>query len=126
MMKNTMENRELKQRWKNETSERKDSIVEFIKDYFENRRTQRQEGNERIEEYDSFTELHFSGSNFDVLTKIKTGKAEPKQINVYYEGDEIKQIHVLYDSEGKGHNIDVYLKGSAIEDYLKDTEVKED
>lgn len=39
MMKNTMENRELKQRWEDETSERKDSIVEFIKDYFENRRT---------------------------------------------------------------------------------------
>jgi len=68
-MKNTMEDRELKQRWKDETSERKDSIVEFIKDYFENRRTQRQEENERIEEYDSFTELHFSGSNFDVLAK---------------------------------------------------------
>ena len=42
MMGDTMENRELKQQWKDETSERKDSIVEFIKDYFENRRTQRQ------------------------------------------------------------------------------------
>ena len=126
MMGDTMENGELEQRWKDETSERKDSIVKFIKDYFENRRTKTRGESEEMKDYDSFTELHFSGSNFDVLTKVKTGEVEPKQVNVYYEGDEIKQMHILYDSEGKGHNIDVYLKGSAIEDYLKDTEVKED
>ena len=57
-------------------------------------------------------------------SKIKTGEAEPKQINVYYEEDEIKQIHILYDSEGKGHNIDVYLKGEAIEDYLQENEAE--
>ena len=124
MMENTMGNKELKQRWENETSERKDSIVQFIKNYFESRRVGKQEGDERIEDYDSFTEFHFSGSNFDVLTKVKKGEAEPKQVNVYYEGKEIEQIHVLYDSEGKGHNIDVYLKGRALEDYLGDVEAE--
>ena len=121
-----MENRELEQQWKDEISERKSSIVEFFKNYFKSGRMQKEGESEEMKDYDSFTELHFSGSNFDVLTKVKTGEVEPKQVNVYYEEDEIKQIHVLYDSEGKGHNIDVYLKGSAIEDYLKDAEVKED
>ncbi|MCK5476159.1 MAG: hypothetical protein KAI71_06300 [Candidatus Pacebacteria bacterium] len=124
MMGDAMENRELKQRWKDETLERKDSIVEFIKNYFENRRTQREGDNEEKKDYDSFVELHFSGANVNVNSKIKTGEAEPKQINVYYEEDEIKQIHILYNSEGKGHNIDVYLKGEAIEDYLQENETE--
>ena len=128
MMENTMENRALRQRWEDETSERKGSIAEFIKNYFENRKIGKQEGDERIEDYDSFTEFHFSGLNFDVLTKVKKGEVEPEQVNVYYEGKEIKQIHVLYNSEGKGQNLDVYLKERALEDYLRDieTETKED
>lgn len=126
MMGNVMENRELKQRWKDETSHRKDSIVEFIKNYFENRRTQREVDNEKMKDYDSFVELHFSGANINVNSRIKTGEVEPKQINVYYEGDEIKQMHIIYDSEGKGHNVDVYLKGKAIEDYLEENEMEED
>ena len=77
--------------------------------------------------FDFFLYEHtFSGSNADVLAKIKTGEVEPKQVDIYYNGDEIEQMHIIYDSEGKGHNINVYLKGKAIEDYLKVSEVEED
>ena len=126
MMGKAIENKELKQRWEDETSERKDSVAKFIKDYFESRKTEKQAANEEIKDYDSFVELHFSGLNINILPKIKTGEAEPKQVDVYYNGDEIERMHILYDSGGKGHNIDVYLKGKAIEDYLKVSEVEED
>ena len=126
-MRNKIEGVELTQRWEDETLERKESISLFVKNYFQGRGTEEQIAGKEIKGYDSFTELHFSGANINVNPKIKTGEAEINSIRVYYDGGEIKQIHIVYDSGGKGHNVDACLKNACLKnatlkDYLKESE----
>lgn len=95
--------------WKNETIERGESIRSFLETHSDNR-----------PHYDSTTDLHFSGSNIDVVQKIKEGTAAINEVSVFYDNGKIQQIHIVFDSEGSGHNIDVYLKNKALEDYLSE------
>lgn len=117
-----MENFESKRKWINETSHHSDSIIKFIKEYFINKFAGNQISGKRTKDYDSFTELHFSGSNNNVMARIQKGEMGPKRINVFYDGNKAAQMHVLFDSNGQGHNIDVYLSGKALEDYLNEKE----
>lgn len=100
-----------KTEWKNETGQRENSVREFLKNHFGRPADSRQR-------YDSSSELHTSGTNAEVFPKISEGKAVINEISLYYENDKPKQAHVVFDSEGKGHNIDVYMSGKALEDYL--------
>lgn len=100
-----------KQGWENQTEQRREGIILFLKNHFEKAQDQRQH-------YDEMNELHISGHNFEVMTKIPKGTAKINEVNILFENDEPTQIHAVFDSEGKGHNLDVYLQGKALEDYL--------
>lgn len=100
-----------KTEWKNETSQRQASVCEFLKNHFS-------QSMDSHKQYDSISELHTSGTNVDVLQKIGKGEAMVNEVSLYYENDKPKQVHIVFDSEGKGHNIDVYISGRALEDYL--------
>jgi len=107
-----MEHNETKsQRWENETNEHKDSVPAFLASYLQGADVQGVH-------YDPITELHFSGTNRDLLDKIVLGAAKPQEVSCFYEGGRIKQIHVVFSAEGKGEDIDVYLLSSALEGYL--------
>lgn len=97
--------------WKNETEERSFSVSVFLEKHFKKPLKERSR-------YDSFTELHFSGTNSEVMQKIRERSADILEVNVLYKNDNPGQIHVVFSSEGKGHNIDVYLAGKALEEYL--------
>ena len=103
-----------KEGWQNETETRKDSIVSFLRAYFESQ----SEDKDKKKEYDNISDLHFSGSNWKVLGKIKKGSATINTIEVLYNDGKVKQIHIVFDNENTGHNIDVYLENKALEDYL--------
>ena len=97
--------------WENETQKHTDSIVAFLKRHEESTKEDRPK-------YDHISDLHFSGTNRDVFGKIKNGTAVITEVSILYEAGEPKQVHVVFDSEGKGHNIDVYLQNKALDDYL--------
>lgn len=97
-----------KNEWKDETQKHKDNLVKFLKN------------NTGKKRYDWFSDLHFSGTNTTVYGKIVNGTANVLRVAVFYVNDKIEQIHVVFDGEHQGHNIDVYLCGKALEDYLKD------
>ena len=107
-----METMETESEWKNETEKHQDKMAEFLKNYFD------REAEERPR-YDWFSDLHFSGTNVDTLDKIKNGTAKIISINVFYVAGKIEQIHAVFDGEKGGHNIDVYLKKKALDDYLE-------
>lgn len=105
------------QRWENETAQRSGSVRDFLHAHFDKQFGKA--GSEELpDRYDAMTELHFSGMNGEVLNKIKNGEAIPERINIYYEGDEIKQMHAVYNGDNSGQNIDVYINGKALEDFL--------
>lgn len=121
-MENGNESFESKQGWIDETSEHGGSIIKFIKKYFINKFAGNRISDKKTKDYDSFTELHFSGSNINVMARIQKEEIEPKIVKVFYDGNKAAQMHVLFDSNGQGHNIDVYLSGKALEDYLNEKE----
>lgn len=69
--------------------------------------------------YDSLTELHFSGTNTDTNEKIAKGNGDILYVKRFPNNKNPQQIHVVFDGKGTGHNIDIYLKGNALRDYLK-------
>ena len=73
---------------------------------------------ENQQRYDSLTELHFSGLN-DIFDKIVNGTATVISAKKFFSGGAITQIHIIFDSEGPGHNTDVYLQGKALKDFLE-------
>jgi len=96
-----------KNEWKDETEERQDGLIEFLKN------------NTGKKEYNSFSDLHFSGTNRTVFDKIVSGTANILKVDVFYVDNKIEQIHLVFDSEHQGHNIDVYLYRKALKDYLE-------
>lgn len=97
--------------WQTETEEHRDQITRFLQAYLAAPREQRQG-------YDHSTELHFSGNNPTVTHKIAEGAGKIVHVDVFYEGGKPSQIHVVFDSENAGHNIDAYLSAGALSDYL--------
>ncbi len=98
--------------WKNETENRHSKIQQFLQEYFS------APYEKRSGRYRDIYDLHFSGMNSVVLGKIAKGTGKIISIDVLYEQDIPKQIHVLFDNEGSGHDIDVYLTDKALEDFL--------
>lgn len=119
---NGIENVEAKQKWVDETSAHSDSIAKFIKKCFINEFAAEKISNRGIKDYNFLTELRFLGSNIHLMARIQKGEIEPERINVLYNGDEAVRIDVLFDSNGRGDNIDVCLSGKALEDYLNKKE----
>ena len=66
--------------------------------------------------YDAINDLHISGSNIEVLRNMRAGEGNILRVDVLYESNAPTQIHVVFDSEGHGHNLDVYLKNKALKD----------
>ena len=103
--------------WKTETEEHREYVRRFLQNYlstpYEGRR-----------EYDPLVGLHISGLNTSVLRKIGEGTANIISVSTLYEGPMSRQIHVVFDSEGTGQNIDVYLRGQALEDYWEGSIIK--
>ncbi len=97
--------------WKNETGEKSGLVIDFIKKLG----SLPQESRPR---YDGFNEFHFSGTNGLVAPKIWNGTATVIEVSVFYEADRPTQVHVIFDGENGGHNIDVYFQGKALEDLL--------
>lgn len=95
--------------WKNETVKWQPAVISFLNNY--GRLLQ-----ESRSRYDGFNELHFSGTNGQVIRKIWEGAVTPIEVNVYYEKGIPMQIHAIFDSENSGHSIDVYFQGKALED----------
>ena len=104
-----------KSEWKNETEKRRNNLVEFLKNNI------KVDLNERSH-YDSMSDLHFSGTNRVVFDEIAEGTANLISIETFYINGEIEQIHMVFDGENQGQNIDVYLKKKALEDYLKEND----
>ena len=97
--------------WKTETEEHRDAVSRFLQEYLTTPLEQRKT-------YDSLSGLHFSGANSRVMPKIAEGTAAIVKVDVFYESGKPNQVHVVFDSEGAGHNIEVYLKARALSDYL--------
>lgn len=115
-------NLEATQQWIDETQKRGGSVNKFITEHYKKINVSGQGVDKGAKSYDPYVEFHSSGSNHELFSKIKSGELEPDRVNVYYEGDEIKQIHAVYYSEGQGHNIDIYISGKALEDYSNENE----
>lgn len=93
--------------WQEETSDRKESILKFLKEYvskpFDGRK-----------KYDNFVELHVSGSMKGLLEE---GIEERITIKCLYQSEKMSKIVVSFQDAG-GHFHDVHLAGKALEDYL--------
>ena len=100
--------------WRTETEKHGENIQKFLQNHFAVSHEQHPSPH-----YDSLTELHISGMNSHVMQKIAEGTATIVRVNVHYENGEPDQIHVVFDSENKGHYIDVYLRKRALTDYLE-------
>jgi len=94
------------QRWEDETGKHSQAIIDFLAS-----------GVITSSGYDSLVELHFSGTNRDVFDGISKGTEKPLSVNCYYENNIVKQIHVVFAGVNT-QNIDVYLQGRALDDYL--------
>lgn len=68
--------------------------------------------------YDHVTEFHISGYNSSVLTQALNGEIDPDAVNVYYENNKPQKIHLLYRNQDKGQDIDLYVSGRALNDFL--------
>lgn len=95
--------------WKDETVDRANTIALFIKKYSED------------EKLESETTHRHYGSDFSTagggLTSAEwQGEVKPDEVKVYFEGGEIKKIHIHYPTQ----NTDVYLDGKALEDLLRE------
>jgi hypothetical protein len=95
--------------WIDETNIHREQVSSFFKEYSHNSdRLERQYG----------TELHFSGGNMDVREEIYDGNAEIERIDSLYENGELSKMHIIFSAHGKDQNMDAYLSGQALADYL--------
>lgn len=92
--------------WLNETEKYSNEILEFIKD----------ENN--FKKYDHFSELHISGDNFSVLSSALKGELLPSDVEVFYKNNIPEQIKIRYANQGKGHDIDIFISGKALDNFL--------
>lgn len=99
--------------WKDETGERGGAIAAFLERHFS-------AGYDSASRYDPLVELHLSGTNRDVFDAIVSGDAMPVEARTFYESGKPSQIHAVFAGGRTGHNIDVYLKGRALDDFLKE------
>ena len=96
--------------WQDETVNRKESILKFLKEYVSKAFDER-------EKYTSI-ELQVSGSMKGLLEEDIDEKIT---IKCLYQSEKIDKIAVsLQDS--KGHYHDIHLTGKALEDYLSENE----
>ncbi len=100
--------------WKKETAERAEKVTAFMRGYFRVPRESRPQ-------YDQIAELHFSGSNAEVMRELSEGTAEVEEVSVLYENGEPIQIHIVFSGREKGPNIDAYIQGKALTDYLAES-----
>lgn len=98
------ENFELNNGWIDEKNQRSNSVLDFLSsiDY---------------KDYNPL-ELHFSGGSPYTLNRIAAGTAEISELKVYYNNNEIEQIHVSFIGVFGGM-LDVYLTENALKDYLE-------
>lgn len=101
-----------------ETEIRKASISRFLSEWLSTPFEERAN-------YDHILDLHFSGKNTKVMRKIESESASLVEVSVFYVDDVIQQIHAVFDSEGAGHCIDVYLQNKALQDYLDKFPIQE-
>lgn len=98
--------------WRDTTQQDCSPMTNFLKNFM-------QIPIEERPRYDSLTELHFSGTNTDTNEEIANGKGNILSVKRFPNNENPQQIHVVFDGKKMGHNIDVYLKGIALQDYLK-------
>lgn len=68
--------------------------------------------------YDSMTEFHLSGMNSKVLEKIYNRTVLPEKVQFFYKNNIPERIHVSYNGEGTGQQLDFYISGKALNDFL--------
>lgn len=101
----------VKDGWNNETVERRSGVAAFLRNYLSTPLDSRPH-------YNGVSDLHFSGTNSKVIDKIWNGTANISEVTVLYEDQRPIQIHVIFDGENAGHNIDVYFQEKALRDLL--------
>lgn len=100
----------LKEGWQEETNDRKESVLKFLKEYVSKPFDARKK-------YDNFVELHVSGSMKGLLEE---GIEERITIKCLYQSEKMSKIAVSFqDAQGSFH--DVHLAGKALEDYLSES-----
>lgn len=102
-MNNPFESKKIKNGWEDSTEVLKERVKNFIV-------------NSKDKHYSHITDFHISGMNSDLLTRILSGEVNARRIEVFWENNLPKNIHVLYDSEGTGHDIDIYISEKALLD----------
>ena len=96
--------------WKMEIGEHADQINLFLQQYLKTPHEQRQRYSD--------LELQFSGYTSSIAKKITEGNGKINTVRSLYDKGVLRRIHVVFDSEGVGSNLDVFLTGRALEDYL--------
>ena len=91
--------------------ERGQSIQEFLGQHL-------RRGVGKPSRYDSLTELHFSGTNTNAIQELNDDRANILDIQTLYESGQPQQIHIVIAARGVGQNLDIYIKGKALDDYL--------
>ncbi|PIR88191.1 MAG: hypothetical protein COU10_00575 [Candidatus Harrisonbacteria bacterium CG10_big_fil_rev_8_21_14_0_10_45_28] len=108
-----IENFKPEDRWGYETAEHGPAVVEFLKNY----RSLRID--EKKDRYDEMLDLHCSGENSVVLTKISKGAAKLIEVLVFYKDDKIETIKAIFDGEGTGNDIEFFFRRRALVDLFK-------
>jgi hypothetical protein len=102
------------QGWKLETEVHEEELPRFLSEYLSRGKDDRKVAQENS------LDLQFSGSNPTLFEGIVAGTAEVSEIQTLYGTDgRPQQIHIVFSPEGKGSNIDVYIQGQVLEDYLR-------
>ena len=100
-----LKNIELNNVWKDETEKYSSKIINFLV-------------NVKEKDYDDATEVSVSGMNSDVRNEIMNGSISPEKIEVLYLNNNFDQIKVLYKGGDKGSDLDIIIRGIALEDFL--------
>jgi len=106
-MENLNSREKIRNGWFNEKEKYSNKIVEFIKN------------KDNFRKYDHISELHISGDNSFVLEGALKGEFTPSDVEVFYKSNIPYQIKIRYDNQNKGQDIDVFISGRALEDFLK-------
>ncbi|HEY9584362.1 MAG TPA: hypothetical protein VJI33_02175 [Candidatus Paceibacterota bacterium] len=110
-MNERVEKRENVNGWQDETALRADAFAAFLKKYSEDEQLE----SETKRHYDHLVEFHTSGAG--LKPEMRKGEIKPSNVKVYYEGSEIKKMHIVY---GPKSETDVILSGRALADFLKE------
>ncbi|HAZ16694.1 MAG: hypothetical protein A3H59_03700 [Candidatus Jacksonbacteria bacterium RIFCSPLOWO2_02_FULL_43_9] len=103
------------QEWKDEIGSRVESVARFLQKYFEMSFKDRPT-------YDAMTDLHLSAGGPEVIEKLRQGTGTIFELKTLYKNGTPIQIYVVFSSEGRGNNLDVYFYNKALADYLHSIE----